>query len=55
MAAGKRRGSAITGHFVRQPTVKRHPNTTTDESTGMGSKKNCPVVLFASGSDLSEV
>ncbi|CAG7602318.1 hypothetical protein BCF74_13333 [Knoellia remsis] len=37
--AGKRGRSAVTGRFVKQSTVKRHPKTTTNESTGRGSKK----------------
>ncbi|WP_168712685.1 MULTISPECIES: hypothetical protein [unclassified Streptomyces] len=36
---GKRGRSAITGRFVKQATVKRHPKATTNESTGKGSKK----------------
>jgi ribosomal protein L35 len=31
---GKRGRSAATGKFVEQSTVKRHPNTTVNESTG---------------------
>jgi hypothetical protein len=31
---GKRGRSASTGKFVKQSTVKRHPNTTVNESTG---------------------
>lgn len=30
--SGKQGRSAITGKFVRQSTVKRHPNTTVNES-----------------------
>jgi len=37
--AGNRGRSAITGRFVKQSTVKRHPKTTTNESTGKGRKK----------------
>ncbi len=37
--AGKRGRSAVTGRFVKQSTVKRHPNTTTNESTGRTGKK----------------
>lgn len=37
--AGKRGRSAVTGRFVKQSTVKRHPKTTTNESTSRGSKK----------------
>lgn len=36
---GKRGRSAITGRFVKQSTVKGHPRTTTNESTGKSSKK----------------
>jgi hypothetical protein len=36
---GKRGRSAITGRFVKQSTVKKNPNTTTNESTGKGRKK----------------
>jgi hypothetical protein len=38
VAAGKRGRSAITGRFVKQSTVKRHPNTTTNESTAKKKK-----------------
>lgn len=31
--AGKRGRSAVTGRFVKQGTVKRHPRTTVNEST----------------------
>ncbi|CCH76160.1 conserved hypothetical protein [Nostocoides japonicum T1-X7] len=37
--AGKRGRSAVTGRFVKQSTVKRHPKTTTNESAGKRSKK----------------
>jgi len=37
--AGKRGRSAITRRFVKQSTVKRHPKTTTNESTGKRGKK----------------
>ena len=37
--AGKRGRSAVTGRFVKQSTVKRHPKTTANESTGRGSTK----------------
>jgi hypothetical protein len=37
--ASKRGRSAVTGRFVKQSTVKRHPKTTTNESTGKTSKK----------------
>lgn len=37
--AGKRGRSAVAGRFVKQSTVKRHPRTTTNESTGKRSKK----------------
>ncbi|MFI6345212.1 hypothetical protein [Streptomyces sp. NPDC050560] len=36
---GKRGRSAITGRFIKQATVKRHPKATTNESTGKGGKK----------------
>jgi len=32
-AGGKRGRSASTGKFVKQSTVKRHPNTTVNERT----------------------
>lgn len=32
-SAEKRGRSARTGKFVKQPTVRRHPNTTVNEST----------------------
>jgi hypothetical protein len=35
---GKRGRSAITGRFVKQSSVKRHPRTTTNESTRKGGK-----------------
>lgn len=37
--AGKRGRSAVTGRFVKQSTVKRHPKTTTNETTGKRSMK----------------
>lgn len=37
--AAKRGRTAITGRFVKQSTVKRHPKTTTNESTGKPRKK----------------
>lgn len=38
--AGKRGRSAVTGRFVKQSTVTRHPKTTTNETTGKrGTKK----------------
>lgn len=37
--AGKRGRSSVTGRFVKQSTVKRHPKTTTNESTGKSPKK----------------
>lgn len=37
--AGKRGRSAVTGRFVKQSTVKRHPKTTTSESTGKRGKR----------------
>jgi hypothetical protein len=36
---GKRGRSAVTGRFVKQSTVRRHPNTTVNESTR--GKKKC--------------
>lgn len=32
--SGNRGRSAITGRFVKQSTVRRHPNTTVNEKTG---------------------
>jgi hypothetical protein len=32
-SGGKRGRSAITGRFVKQPTVKRSPKTTVNEAT----------------------
>jgi len=37
-SGGKRGRSAVTGRFVKQPTVKRHPKTTVNESTKKKSK-----------------
>lgn len=37
--AGKRGRSSVTGRFVKQSTVKQHPKTTTNESTGKGARK----------------
>jgi hypothetical protein len=37
--AGKRGRSAVTGRFVKQSTVKRHPKTTANESTSKRGKK----------------
>ncbi len=37
--AGKRGRSSITGRFVKQSTVQRHPKTTTNESVGKRSTK----------------
>jgi hypothetical protein len=37
--AAKRGRSAITGRFVKQATVRRHPKTTTNESAGKPRKK----------------
>lgn len=37
--AGKQGRSAVTGRFVKQSTVKRHPKTTINESTGKRGKK----------------
>ncbi|ANC29699.1 hypothetical protein [Isoptericola dokdonensis] len=39
MAGAKRGRSASTGRFVKQSTVKRHPSTTVNESTGKSGKK----------------
>lgn len=39
MAASKRGRSAVTGRFVKQPTVKRSPKTTINESTKKRKKK----------------
>lgn len=36
--AGKRGRSAVTGRFVKQSTVKRHPKTTINESIGKRGK-----------------
>jgi hypothetical protein len=36
--SGKRGRSAVTGRFVRQSTVKRHPDTTVNE--GATKKKS---------------
>ena len=38
--AGKRGSSAITGRFVKQSTVKRHPKTTTIEIAGKGGSRS---------------
>lgn len=32
-SSGKRGRSAITGRFIKQSTVKRHPKTSVSEST----------------------
>jgi len=37
--AGKQGRSAITGRFVKQSTVKRHPKTTVNENKSGKSKK----------------
>lgn len=37
--AGKRGRSAVTGRFVEQSAVKRHPKNTTNESSGKRGKK----------------
>lgn len=37
--AGKQGRSAITGRFVKQSTVKRHPKTTTNETKSDKNKK----------------
>ncbi|MET7721781.1 hypothetical protein [Streptomyces mirabilis] len=39
-AGGKRGRSAITGRFVKQTTVRRHPSTTVNERASRGSKKS---------------
>lgn len=36
--SGKQGRSAVTGRFVKQTTVKRHPKTTVNE-TGTGKRK----------------
>lgn len=36
---GKRGRSSVTGRFVKQSTVKRHPKTTINESTSKRGKK----------------
>lgn len=36
---GQRGRSALTGRLVKQSTVKGHPGTTTNESTGKRGKK----------------
>ncbi|HEX5120071.1 MAG TPA: hypothetical protein VFW65_33195 [Pseudonocardiaceae bacterium] len=38
-SGGKRGRSASTGRFVKQSTVRRHPSTTVNESTGKKSSK----------------
>lgn len=40
MAAGKRGRSAVTGRFVTQSTVTRHPKTTINQSTKSSGKKS---------------
>lgn len=47
---GKRGRSAVTGRCVKQSTVKRHPKTTTNESTSKRGKKQ-----YATCSMLAEV
>jgi len=37
--ATKRGRSAITGRFVKQSTVKRHPKTTVNETTATKRRK----------------
>ncbi|MCX4561685.1 hypothetical protein OHA02_36595 [Streptomyces phaeochromogenes] len=37
---GKRGRSAITGRFVKQATVRRHPATTVNEQTASKAKKH---------------
>ncbi len=37
--AGKQGRSAITGRFVKQSAVKRHPKTTTNETKSGKNKK----------------
>jgi hypothetical protein len=39
-AGGKRGRSAVTGRFVKQSTVRRHPSTTVNERASRGSKKS---------------
>ncbi|KPH99483.1 hypothetical protein OK006_8430 [Actinobacteria bacterium OK006] len=39
-SGGKRGRSAITGRFVKQSTVRRHPSTTVNESASRASKKS---------------
>nr|WSY56273.1 hypothetical protein OG999_43100 [Streptomyces sp. NBC_00886] len=39
-SGGKRGRSAITGRFVKQATVRRHPSTTVNERAARGSKKS---------------
>lgn len=38
-STGKRGRSAVTGRFVKQSTVKRHPKTTVNERTGNNKRK----------------
>ncbi|MFJ6083213.1 hypothetical protein ACIQI8_17625 [Streptomyces sp. NPDC092369] len=38
-SGGKRGRSAITGRFVKQATVRRHPDTTVNEQAGSKAKK----------------
>ena len=37
--SGKSGRSAVSGRFVKQPTVKKNPKTTVNESTGTKKKK----------------
>jgi hypothetical protein len=39
-SGGKRGRSAVTGRFVKQSTVRRHPSTTVNERVSRGSKKS---------------
>lgn len=39
-SGGKRGRSAITGRFVKQSAVRRHPSTTVNERASRGSKKS---------------
>lgn len=38
-SGGKRGRSAVTGRFVKQSTVRRHPSTMVNEHVSRGSKK----------------
>lgn len=39
-SGGKRGRSAVTGRFVKQATVRRHPSTTVNERASRSSKKS---------------